>query len=123
MLVVTRYRVPAEEAASFHEQARAAVQVLVERPGCRSATVGRNVDDPALWTLTTEWATVGDYRRALSNAQVKQYAVPLMYRSVDEPSAYEALTTWTPADGVREHPSDLARGSSGSVAGPGCGEP
>ncbi|MFI7587155.1 antibiotic biosynthesis monooxygenase family protein [Spongisporangium articulatum] len=107
MLVVTRYRVPADEWVSFHEQARGAVRVLTERPGCRAATVGRNVDEPELWTLTTEWATVGDYRRALSNAQVKQYAVPLMYRAVDEPTAYEALTTWNPADGVQEHVSDL----------------
>ena len=53
MLVVTRYVVPEEEAAVFAEQARAALDALRERPGCRAAVLGRAADDPTLWTLTT----------------------------------------------------------------------
>ena len=38
--------------------------------------MGRNVDDPALWLLTTTWENVGSYRRALSAYDVKLHAVP-----------------------------------------------
>jgi hypothetical protein len=50
---------------------------------------------------------VGAYRRALSNADVKLRAVPLMYRCVDEPTAFEDLVTWDPAAGTARHESDL----------------
>ena len=109
MLVVTRYRVLQADAAGFREQARVALAALAARPGCRTVTLGRAGDDPELWTLTSTWASVGDYRRALSSHPVKLHAVPLMYSSIDEPSAYEELITWDPASGLREHPSDLER--------------
>jgi hypothetical protein len=51
---------------------------------------------------------VGAYRRALSDHEVKLVAVPLMYRAVDEPSAFEALTAWTPGGGFVEHGTALA---------------
>ncbi len=41
--------------------------------------------------LTTTWANVGSYRRALSAYDVKMTAVPLLSRAVDEPSAYETV--------------------------------
>ena len=40
--------------------------------------------------LTTEWESVGAYRRALSAYDVKLTAVPVLSRALDEPSAYEA---------------------------------
>jgi quinol monooxygenase YgiN len=108
MLVVTRYRVPPDEAEKFHEQARSALDALVARPGCRAGRVGRSIDEPDLWVLSTDWQTVGAYRRALSTPEVKVQAVPLMYRCLDEPTAFEDLTTWDPTSGVAEHVSDLA---------------
>jgi heme-degrading monooxygenase HmoA len=105
MLVVTRYVVPESEGAVFAEQARAALDALRVRPGCRSAVIGRAVDDPTLWTLTTRWESVGAYRRGLSGYEVKVHAVPLMYRSIDEATAFEELTAW---DAARE-------GGSGEV--------
>jgi hypothetical protein len=66
------------------------------------------VDDPHLWTLTTSWESVGAYRRALSDYQVKLVAVPLMYRAIDEPSAFEPLVTWSPDGGFGEHEPALA---------------
>ena len=68
---------------------RRARETLAERPGYTHSTVGRNTDDPELWVLTTEWESVGAYRRALSAYDVKLTAVPVLSRAVDEPSAYE----------------------------------
>ena len=107
MLVVTRYRVPEDEAAAFRERARTALLALTQRPGCLSAHLSRAVDDPTLWTLTTTWTSVGDYRRALSAYDVKVRGVPLLSLAIDEPTAFEDLLAWTPAGGEVE--DELAR--------------
>jgi quinol monooxygenase YgiN len=107
VLAVTRYVVPEEEWPAFRDQADDALAALAARPGCTGGRVGRAVDDPTLWTLTTSWESVGAYRRALSNADVKLRAVPLMYRCVDEPTAFEDLVTWDPAAGTARYASDL----------------
>jgi quinol monooxygenase YgiN len=95
MLVVTRFRVPVEEGEAFRGELAAAHAVLAERPGYVDGQVGRNLDDPTLWVLTTRWANVGAYRRALSSYEVKLHAVPLLGRAIDEPSAYELVEPGT----------------------------
>lgn len=119
---MTRYVVPAEEAEEFLGLAGAALAALTARPGCTGGRVGRAADDATLWTLTTTWASVGDYRRALSAYDVKVHAVPLMYRALDEATAYEDLLTWTPGDGTARHePSradDADRAHPGRPSGP-----
>jgi quinol monooxygenase YgiN len=95
VLVVSRFRVPEAEAASFREGLAAAHAVLAERDGYVDGRVGRNLDDPELWVLTTRWEHVGAYRRALSSYEVKLHAVPLLSRAVDEPSAYEEVEPGT----------------------------
>jgi quinol monooxygenase YgiN len=117
VLVVTRYRVAAAESGAFREQAVAALRVLTARPGCTGATLGRAIDDPGLWTLTTTWQSVGAYRRALSAYDVKLGAVPLLHRAVDEPTAFEPLTTWTPAEGFAEHVPSLAPDAAEAAPG------
>jgi quinol monooxygenase YgiN len=107
VLVVTRYRVPEEESDEFAGLARAAVAALSARPGCVEVRFGRNTDEPDLWVLASSWQTVGVYRRALSHPDVKVNAVPLMYRCIDEPTAFEDLITWAAATGTTEHASDL----------------
>jgi quinol monooxygenase YgiN len=89
VLVVSRFRVPEDELDVFRADVHAALAVLTARPGCLDGLVGRNVDDPSLWVVTTRWRDVGSYRRALSAYDVKVGAVPLLSRAVDEPSAYE----------------------------------
>jgi quinol monooxygenase YgiN len=106
VLAVTRYVVPEAEAATFLEQADDALAALTARPGCTGGRVGRAIDDPTLWTLTTSWENVGAYRRALSAHDVKLRAVPLMYRCVDEPTAFEDLVTWAPGAGATRYASD-----------------
>lgn len=100
MLVVNRFRVPEEDAASFRAEVEAAHALLGQRPGYVDGTVGRNVDDPTLWVLQTRWADVGSYRRALSSYDVKLGAVPLLSRAVDEPSAYEVVPEGDAAEGT-----------------------
>jgi quinol monooxygenase YgiN len=95
VIVVTRFRVPDVEVDNFRADLDQARRVLAERPGYVDGTVGRNVDDPELWVLTTRWQNVGAYRRALSSYDVKLHAVGLLGRALDEPSAYEVVEEGT----------------------------
>ena len=96
MLVVTRYRVDPVDGPAFLVEARSALSVLRARPGWRSGRIGRATDDASLWVLTTEWDSVGAYRRSLSAYDVKVGAVPLLSRAIDEPTAFEVVE----ADGL-----------------------
>lgn len=86
-----RFTVSADSAADFLTRANAALDVLAVRPGWRSARIGRATDDGDLWTVTTEWDSVGAYRRALGDFDVKVTAVPLLSLAIDEPSAFEVV--------------------------------
>ena len=105
MLVVTRHQVPPGSEAAWLDRARAAVSALAQRPGYRSARIGRAVDDRGLFVLETEWEHVGAYRRALSGYDVKVTAWPVLGEALDEPTAYELLHAdglasagWEPVD-------------------------
>jgi quinol monooxygenase YgiN len=95
VIVVNRFRVEAAEAESFRADLERARGTLAAQRGYVAGRVGRNLDDPELWLLSTEWADVGSYRRALSTYDVKLAAVPTLSRAVDEPSAYEAVEPGT----------------------------
>jgi quinol monooxygenase YgiN len=95
VLVVSRFRVAEDEAEGFRAELEVAHAALAERAGYVGGTVGRNVDDPTLWVLSTRWENVGFYRRALSSYDVKLRAVGLLGRAVDEPSAYEVVEPGT----------------------------
>ena len=90
MIVLSRFRVDAAAEVGFLAQAEAAIAVLRRRDGLLSLDFGRNLDEPDLWTITTRWADVGSYRRALSGIESKSVVVPLLSLAVDEPSAYES---------------------------------
>lgn len=91
MIVVNRFRVPDADTARFLDQGRAAVEVLSQRDGFLTADLGRNLDEAALWTITTRWRNVGSYRRALQGYESKMVVVPLLSLAIDEPSAYDAV--------------------------------
>jgi hypothetical protein len=91
VLVVSRYRVADVDSVDFRGRAQDALAVLGEQQGFVRGHLGRNMDDPELWVLSTEWVNVGSYRRALSSYDVKTRAVPVMINALDEPSAYEVL--------------------------------
>ena len=107
MLVVIRFRPAPAALPTFLADARAVLAVLAERPGWRSGRIGRAVDDPGLWVLSTEWESVGSYRRALGPPAVRILAMPLLAHAIDEPTAYEVLVAiGLGADGLAA-PSDL----------------
>ena len=96
MLVVTRLRAPSPDAAAeLRVGLLRALDVLAAKPGWVGGDVGRNVDDPALWVLTTRWENVGSYRRALGSYEGKMHVQPLMVHALDEPSAYEVVEEGT----------------------------
>lgn len=89
MLVVNRFR--AADPESFRAELFAAHAVLAAQPGHLDGWIGRNVDDPELWVLTTRWENVGSYRRALSSYEVKLHAWATLGQALDEPGAYEVV--------------------------------
>jgi len=103
VIVLARFRVPAGD-VDFAEQARTAIGVLAERVGFVSADLGRNIDEPELWTITTRWRNVGSYRRALQGNESKMVVVPLLSRAIDEPTAYEDPDLLGEVDIARRHP-------------------
>lgn len=95
MLVVNRFRVPDDDRDAFRVDVETAHRALAERPGYVGGHVGRNLDEPTLWVLTTTWENVGAYRRALSSYDVKMNAVRLLSRAIEEPSAFEVVEPGT----------------------------
>jgi quinol monooxygenase YgiN len=106
MLVLNRFVVPPGTQDSFFDDAQTALAALAERPGYVSGRLTRALDDPAHWTLVTEWESVGAYRRALGGFDVKVRATPLLARSVEEPSAFETLASAAPGGAITVTASD-----------------
>jgi heme oxygenase (mycobilin-producing) len=93
MLVVTRFSVAEADGERFAEQATTALSALAARPGYQRGSAGRALDEPTAWVIVTEWDSVGAYRRALSDFDVKVHALPLLSTGADEPAAFEVLRT------------------------------
>ena len=91
------------------EPARVALGSLAARPGFVDGRVGRSTDSAADWVLVTEWDSVGSYRRALGNYDVKLRATPLLARAAEVPSSFEELLVVTDSV-VVEQASDRAGG-------------
>ena len=90
MLVVNRFRA-AQDATALRADLERVHDLLAACAGYVGGWVGRNFDDPDLWTLTTRWTNVGAYRRALSSYELKMHGVPVLSRALDEPGAYEVV--------------------------------
>jgi len=108
MLVVTRFVVLDDGVSAFTERAHAALAALAACPGYLRGRLGRAFDEPERWTIVTEWQSVGAYRRALSNFDVKMYATPLLAQSLDEASAFEVLAEVAPGGALTVTASDRA---------------
>jgi quinol monooxygenase YgiN len=100
VIVVNRFRVPEAEQAAFRDDLERARETLAAQRGYVTGQIGRNLDDPELWLLTTQWEGPGAYRRALSAYDVKVAAVPTLGRALDEPSAYEPVEPGEPLNTV-----------------------
>lgn len=99
MLVISRFEVPEQAGVEFLGRARAALAAFAARPGFVRGRVGRAADAPTVWALTTEWASVGSFRRSLSDFDVKVHASTLLAEAIEEASAFEVLAGW---DGTGE---------------------
>ena len=71
--------------------AKTAIKTLQEKPGFIEAQVGRSPDQANRLIVTTKWADVGSYRRALSSNEAKMQVWPFLANMKDEPSAFEVL--------------------------------
>ena len=96
MIVVNRFRAGSQEAETLRAALEEALAVLSEQRGYVDGHLGRNVDDPDLWLLQTQWAGPGAYRRALSSYDVKVRAWALLGQAIDEPGAYELVVPGEP---------------------------
>lgn len=92
MIVVSRFQVAPD--SGFAERARAALQAFAACRGFVRGHLGRAADDPQLWTIVTQWESVGGFRRALSTYDVKLHATPLLAEALPEAGAYEVLLTF-----------------------------
>jgi hypothetical protein len=93
VLALLRFRVGADEAGAFRDDATAALRLLAARPGFVRGQLATATDDPGLWVLATDWEGVGAYRRALASVEVRAGATPLLARVLDEPGGYEPVVT------------------------------
>ena len=91
MIVVNRFREDDGSPRDLAAELLGARDLMATKPGFVDGHVGRNVDDPSLWVLTTRWANVGAYRRALSSYDGKLHLAPLLGLAINEPSAYEPV--------------------------------
>jgi len=121
LVVVSRFRVPPEQADRFATDARAAIEILAGCSGFLRASLGQSTDETELRVIVTEWDQVGSYRRALSRYEVKAAAVPFLSHAIDEPSAYEivhALTDGATTSSTSGLAADADSIGLGQAAGP-----
>ena len=90
MLVVNRFR-SGDYSGPLQADLESVHALLAQQAGYVTGWIGRNLDEPDLWVLTTRWANVGAYRRALSAYDIKLHGVPVLSRAIDEPSAFEIV--------------------------------
>ncbi|MFL6071207.1 MAG: antibiotic biosynthesis monooxygenase family protein [Actinomycetes bacterium] len=106
-VVVLRFSVPDDVATRFSDEASRVARLLGARAGCLGVEVGRASDDPTLWVMSSRWQSVGAYRRAVSDYEIKVQAVPFLSQAIDEPTAFEVLFA-IDAEGERAASGDLA---------------
>jgi quinol monooxygenase YgiN len=88
VLLVCRFR-PADP-DDLLLRARRAVELLTAQPGCLDATLAQATDEPAAWLLLARFASVADYRRAMSPFPIREHVAPLLAEALaDEPAVYE----------------------------------
>jgi hypothetical protein len=106
-MVISRFRYDAEATEQATQELGTCLEQLGAQAGFVSGSIGRALDDPTLWLLSTRWDGVGSYRRALSTYDVKAVAVPLLAQAVDEPSAYEVIVGDGATEPNRAQPREL----------------
>jgi hypothetical protein len=118
VLLVCRWG-PDETGADFLDRARRAIGLLARQPGCERVELARAVEAPGEWVLVAVFASLTDYRRALSPFDVREHVVPFLSSAwTDRTATFERRFsaagpgddqpgTAPGDDGVVEHPSIL----------------
>lgn len=88
VMVVNRFQVPHPD-AGFQALATQVVTHFRNSAGCRGAQLVRNLDEPQLWAILSDWVDVGSYRRTFNGTEAKLLLIPLLSLAIDEPSAYD----------------------------------
>ena len=115
VLAVLRFETPDD---GFLDELVGVLRLLGARPGFQGGQIARAYDRPDLWCLTTEWESVGAYRRALGSYDVRAGGTPVLTRALNEPSAYETLastSTAGPGGDATGAPEVHLRGSDRSI--------
>lgn len=89
--MLIRFRVPASQRQAFLAEAETVLAILGRQSGLRAVSLAQSTDDDTLLVLRSEWDSVGAYRRALSDIDMKVHGIPFLARAIDEPTAYEVL--------------------------------
>lgn len=76
---------------SWLTSAECAIKTLQTKPGFLNGEASRSPDDADRLIVTTKWADVGSYRRALSSTEAKLQVWPFLAKMHDQPSAFEVL--------------------------------
>lgn len=106
---VTRFDVPEAESVGFSRGMEELLGLLAAQPGFLRGSVGRAVDEPSRWVLSTEWDQVGSYRRGIGAYAVKLASPAVMAWSVPDPSAFEVLARVDDAQTPLAGPGERAR--------------
>lgn len=106
---MSRFEVPEARSGTFESDARQVLAALAERPGFVRGRLGQAFDAPTLWSLVTEWADVGSYRRGLSAYDVKVATAPVLEFAVAEPSAFDVVAAADDARPASAGPAARAR--------------
>ena len=114
MLLVCRFDEPAgDPGEEFRVRARRAVGLLGAQPGCLAVEWARATEVPTRWVLVAVFASLADYRRALSPFTVREHVVPWLSEALtDEPATFERVLSALPegdGDGPVEHRGVLDR--------------
>lgn len=89
LLVIVRFRVA--DRASWLADAERVMAILGRQAGFRCGSIAQSTDETDLLLLRTEWDSVGHYRRALSDMDMKVHGIPFLAMAQDESSAFEIL--------------------------------
>ena len=121
MLVITKHRVAQSELREWLEIAKSAIAPLASRPGCGGVRIGLATDEPDLIAIVSQWESVGAYRKALSNFEVKAQSIPFLSTAIDESSAFEVV--YENVDGaITEHEPARAWDADSVALGEAAGE-
>lgn len=99
--VVSTLRAPDPQSHStvMVDELRVCMSILAALPGCVSAELGRSMDSEIDFVFITRWQSVGHYRKALSNFQVKAEVIPVLSRYMVDSMTAELMEVSGEASG------------------------